>query len=553
VLQALELQDFVLAVSVRLETGAGLTVLTGETGAGKSLLVDALGLLTGARAETGWIRHGAERALVQAEFRGDAPNFATRALVASGRNHARLDGEMVTVGELADVVGARVAVFAQHAHQALLSPAAQREALDRLLDQAGREALASWRDTWQERRDVAAELERLRSKARERLQRADLLDLQMQEIDAAALTAGEEQELEQEASRLRHTDKIAAGVARALARLDADDDGATRALATANRDLGDAARLDARLAPLVAELADALSASQAVATELQAFLDDYAADPQRLDQVEHRLARLQRLFAKYGDGSAAVLDFRDEAARERADIDAGEERIGELESRLHHLDDRLTELAPVVHRARQEAAARLVREASPLLTRLALPAARLEVTLEQVPPGPHGTERVRLDFAADPGEPLAPLSQAASGGELSRVMLALWLVTGSDRPTLVFDEVDAGVGGRAAAAVGELLAELARRHQVLVVTHLAQVAAHADHHAFVGKHEEDGRTVATVAVLDGDHRVRELARMLSGHENDASLAAARDLLTRADSTRPADEAVRTTTAPRRYG
>ena len=169
----------------------------------------------------------------------------------------------------------------------------------------------------------------------------------------------------------------------------------------------------------------------------------------------------------------------------------------------------------------------------PLFDRLALPGARLQVGVEQSDWGPHGADRVRFAFAADPGEELAPLASVASGGELSRVMLALWLVTGSDAPTLVFDEVDAGVGGRAAAAVGELLAALARRHQVLVVTHLAQVAAHADHHVHVGKEERDGRTVTTLAPLDGEERERELARMVAGHEGEAPRATARDLLSRA--------------------
>ncbi|MDZ7707393.1 MAG: hypothetical protein U5J97_05765 [Trueperaceae bacterium] len=531
-LSALELRDFVLVATARLDTHPGLNVLTGETGAGKSLLVDALGLLTGVRAESGLIRRGTQRALVQAEFVHDEPASASRVLVAEGRNHARLDGELVTVAELAQAVGARVAVFAQHAQQALLSASAQRESLDRLLDDRGAQAAAAWRSAWQERRDTSAELDRLRADARERLQRADLLDLQVAEIDAADLEIGEEDRLASEARRLRHADTIRQGVASALAGLDAEE-GAVESLLRSRRDLDGAARLDDRLGALVRDLADASQGAQAVASELQAFLDDVDADPRRQDQVESRLAALQRLFAKYGDGSAAVLAFRAEAAEERAGLEAHDLRSEQLETRLARLDEHLAELAGTLRTARREAAARLSSDVAPLLARLALVGARLEVAVDPAPPGPHGGDRIRFDFAADPGEALAPLAQAASGGELSRVMLALWLVTGSDRPTLVFDEVDAGVGGRAAAAVGELLAELARRHQVLVVTHLAQVAAHADRHVRVGKLVEEGRTTTVVEPLGDAERERELARMLAGHEGDAAIVTARDLLERA--------------------
>ncbi len=535
-LSALELRDFVLVAAVRLDTHPGLNVLTGETGAGKSLLVDALGLLTGVRAESGLIRRGAQRALVQAEFAHGQPASASRALVAEGRNHARLDGELVTVAELAQAVGARVAVFAQHAQQALLSPAAQRESLDRLLDEGGAAAAQAWRTAWQERRELDAELARLRTDARDRLQRADLLDLQVAEIDAAALEVGEEDRLASEARRLRHADRIRQGVASALAGLDADS-GAVEALVRSRRELDGAARLDDRLEALARDLADALQGSQAVASELQAYLDDVDVDPRRLDAVEGRLATLQRLFAKYGDGSSEVLAFRATAAEERAGLEAHDLRAEELEARLAQLDARLDDLAERVRGSRRAAAQRLSSDVAPLLARLALTGARLEVAVDPAPPGPHGADRIRFDFAADAGEDLAPLAQAASGGELSRVMLALWLVTGSDRPTLVFDEVDAGVGGRAATAVGELLAELARRHQVLVVTHLAQVAAHADRHVRVGKRSEDGRTTTVVEPLGDAERERELARMLAGHEGDAAIVTARDLLERAASAR----------------
>ena len=537
-LQALELRDFVLVDAARLDLHPGLNVLSGETGAGKSLLVDALGLLTGVRAEAGLIRRGAERALVQAEFAGTtAPTSASRALVNGGRNHARLDGELVTVAELADGVGARVAVFAQHAQQALLAPRAQRDALDRLLEEDGRAARERWREAWRERADLQADLDALHAAARERLQRRDLLDLQLREIDEANPVAGEEDTLATEARRLRHVDGIRDALEGARGALDADD-GALPALAAARRALDDAARLDADLEPLARDLRDAQAAASAILSELEVAGDRLDADPARLDAVERRIATLQRLFAKYGDGSAAVLAHREEVARERATLEADDARGDELAARIATLDAELETVGGRLTSARRAAADRFERDVAPLLERLALPGATLRIAVEPTTPGPHGADAVRFEFAANPGEAVAPLAQAASGGELSRVMLAAWTLSGSDRTTLVFDEVDAGVGGEAAWAVGELLASLADRHQVLIVTHLAQVAAHADHHVVVGKRERDARTVTSLTPLEGDEaRERELARMLAGHDGDAARATARDLRARARAAR----------------
>ncbi|MDZ7800397.1 MAG: DNA repair protein RecN [Trueperaceae bacterium] len=535
-LQVLELQDFVLAEHVRLELGPGLQVLTGETGTGKSLLVDALALLAGGRADPELVRSGTDLARVQAEFAGPGLASASRTLVREGRNHARLDGELVTVAELADAVGARLAVFAQHAHQALLTPARQREALDRLLDEDGAAALRAYREAYAERRARAHELQRLQGEARARTERAETLRARIDEIDAAGLSAGEEEELAAEAARLRHVDHIAQAAAAALTALE-EDEGAVARLARAVRELDGAARYDARLAPLARDLDDALRGAQAVSDELQDVLDPLREDPARLDEVEGRLARIQRLSAKYGEGTAAILAHRTALADELEALDRSEDRVQELADEVDALDARLAEHGARLSTARRAAADRLERGVAPLLARLALDAARVEVVLEEADPGPHGRERVWLSFAANRGEQAAPLAQAASGGELSRLMLALWLVTGSDRPTLVLDEVDAGVGGRAALAVGEMLAALAQRHQVLVVTHLAQVAAFADGHHRVDKETRAGRTVSTVAPLEGDARERELARMLAGHEEAPAVGTARDLLARAEATR----------------
>ncbi len=530
-LLALELRDFVLVEDARIEFGPGLAAFTGETGTGKSLLVDALQLLAGARADASWVRHGAERALIQAEF-DDAPSTVARSLGANGRHHARLDGERVTVGEVQEATRDRIAVFAQHAHHALLAPAAQRDALDRLLPEEGARARDAYRAAYAAKRRDEDRLEELRAGARERLRRRDALQAAIDEIDAAELRAGEEEERTVEAERLRHADRIATGVAEALRALD-EEPGALGPLAGARRDLDGAARFDPHLAALARDLGEAAQGVQAVADELRTFLDAFDADPARLDAVERRLTVLQRLFAKYGDGSADVLAFRDRSVRERDALEEDDRSIRDLEAAAarHHAE--LLRHAAVLREGRERAAERLEGEIAPLLERLALPGARLGVRLDPVPPGPHGTERVAFELAANPGEPAAAIAQAASGGERSRVMLALWLVTGDERATLVFDEVDAGVGGAAAAAVGELLAELGRRHQVLVVTHLAQVAACADRQYRVAKRTADRRTIGSVAQVDGEDRERELARMLAGHDGEPARRAARDLLERA--------------------
>ncbi|MEX2501815.1 MAG: DNA repair protein RecN [Trueperaceae bacterium] len=549
-LRALELRDFVLVDAVRIEPGPGLNAFSGETGTGKSLLVDALQLLAGGRADASLVRHGAERALVQAEF-ASGPTSASRTLAAEGRHHARLDGELVTVAELADATGGRIAVFAQHAHQALLSARAQREALDRLLLDEAADALRAYRTAFAERRRDVGRLEALRASTRERNRRRDLATVQIEEIDAAELRANEEDALATEADRLRHADRISSGVAASLASLD-DDEAALTALSAARRELAGAARFDPHLGALARDLREATQGAQAVADELRRFLDDFDADPARLDATERRLTSLQRLFAKYGDGSTEVLDFRARLAAERDALQHDDDAIAELEARIEQLDADLRTHAAVVRDGRRRAGDALALDVTPLLERLALSGARLTVRLDPVEPGPHGTERVAFDLAANPGEPGAPLTQAASGGELSRVMLALWLVTGSDRGTLVFDEVDAGVGGRAAVAVGELLAELGQRHQVLVVTHLAQVAAFADRQFRVGKRSEDGRTVSTVVRIDGAEREQELARMLAGHDGETAVRAARDLLQRASRDR-ADGVLEPTTKPPSVG
>jgi len=531
VLGSLELFDFAIADRVVVELGTGLNVLSGETGAGKSLLVDALALLAGGRADAGVIRAGRATALVQATWGGDPPLTVARRVVREGRNLARIDGEVVTVAELQATLAPRLGIFGQQAYRTLLDGVEQRALLDRRLDPAAAAAGGAYREAWAERQEVRQRLAALRAAARDRARTLDLLRYQVDEIDAARLTAGEDARLDARLATLRHVERVRDGVTEALAALtEAEPSGADR-IAGAVRALAAAARHDPQLDPLLAEAHDALAAVQAIGGELERALERLEAEPGELDRLEGRRAEIEALERKYGAGVEGVLAMRTGLATELDALAGAEADDAALTRREAELDARLAAEAAVLGAGRARAAEALAPAVTAVLRALALPHARFEVRLEpRLELGAHGGERVGFWFVANLGEPLAPLHEVASGGELSRVMLALHAAAGSEVATLVFDEVDAGLGGRSGRAVGEVLHRLARGRQVLVVTHLAQVAAFADRHLRVDKAESDGRTVTRVTPLEGEERVVELARMLAGDAGEAARRHARALL-----------------------
>lgn len=533
-LRTLELRDFAIVDELALDLAPGFNALTGETGAGKSILVDALTLLSGGRAESGLIRAGRDSALVQGVFEGAGFATAARRLERNGRHTARLDGELVTVAELAQRSGDLVAIFGQHAATELVRGPHQRRQLDRLLGDEARQALAQHRERYRAFREVEARLQELRTASRERERRLDMLGFQVEEIDAAGASADEEARLEAEVKALRNAERIAQGAGRAFQALsDAEGSAAERA-AEGLRELTAAGRYEPGLAALAADLEQAVSALQAVASEVEAFLADFDADPGRLDAVETRLAQLETLKRKYGATLEEVLAFRDDAAAELERLKHAEEDGHRLEEEAARLTAELAASADQLSEARRQAAAQLERGIQPLLAELGMPKARFQVELRSDgEPGPDGRDAVRFLFVAHPGEPLAALSEVASGGELSRIMLALNLVTGSDLPVLVFDEIDAGIGGRTALAVGSLLKRLSAEHQVLVVTHLPQVAAFADAQFSVSKAEAGDRTVTRAERLEPEARIDELARMLSGRVTEVSRRHAQELLEQA--------------------
>jgi DNA repair protein RecN (Recombination protein N) len=518
VLERLEVKNLAVLEEVALEFGPGLTVLTGETGAGKSVLVDALSLLLGERAE-GMIRQGAEALLVTAWFDGRV--FSRR--VTHSRSIPRVDGEVVSLRELAEETSRHLTIHAQHAALTLLGRKAQRELLDALVDPA---LLQAYRETYVHHQTLLAEQERLETAARERERRLDVLSFQIKEIDAAKIVPGEETELKREAEKLRHAESLRERVELASSLLSGEHDSVGQ-IAQALKELKVAAKHDEGLWNLGRDLEAALDSLKAIARELEDYLESLEADPHRLEAVEARLALLERLQRKYGDSLEEVLAFAESVRRELAELEGADERLAVLAQEIEGSRQELLRRGQALSQARAKAAERLSKEATKEIRALGMPEARFRVDLQPLSePGPDGLEEVYLLFSANPGMSEAPVEKAASGGELSRVMLALVLLTGVEANTVIFDEVDAGVGGEAAWQVAERLARLAQTRQVLVVTHLPQIAARAQRHFQVVK--EKGRV--QVNAIEGEERVRELARMLSGSYSEAALEHARELL-----------------------
>ena len=488
----------------------GMTAVTGETGAGKTLVVGAIDLLTGGRADATLVRPGAPEAEIEGRFAvGDDEVVVRRVIGVNGRSRAYVDGHLATVGALAEMGGGLVDLHGQHAHQSLLRGPVQRAALDRFgaVDTARLEGLID------DRRAVAGELAALGGDARARYREIDLLRHQLAEIDGAAVTDPDEDE------RLDRAESVLADAAAhrdaaslVVALLDADgavSEGLGRAEAVlAGREPFE--ELVARIAAASAEIADITATARARSEAI----DD---DPAALAALRERRQLLAGLRRKYGSTLREVLDFRSEAAMRLSELEGHTERAASLERRLSEVSELLEAERARVRGLRAEAAPRLAAAVESHLADLAMGRARLAVAVD----GDAG-EQVSFRLAANPGHEPLPLSRVASGGELARAMLALRLVLTAGPATLVFDEVDAGIGGAAAQAVGRSLARLAGDHQVIVVTHLPQVAAHADRHVVVEKSDAEGSAAVRLRVLSGEDRLVELSRMLSGSPQSVS-------------------------------
>ncbi|WP_414656820.1 DNA repair protein RecN [Deinococcus sp. VB343] len=531
-LSRLEIRNLATITQLELELGGGFCAFTGETGAGKSIIVDALGLLLGGRANHDLIRTG-ENELLVTGFWGagdgntDDADSASRRLSHAGRGTARLSGEVVSLRELQEWAQERLTIHWQHSAVSLLSPANQRGLLDRRVGAEMRSyaaAYAAWRE-------AVTRLERLQASQRERARQIDLLSFQVQEISEVSPDPGEEEGLGSELSRLSNLHTIAQAAAGGVELLSDGDLNVLGMLNEAVRALNAGAKYDETVAQLQTELRSALDSVQAIAGELRDVAEGSAADPEALDRVETRLGALGKLKNKYGPTLEDVVEFGARAAEELAELERDEQDAGTLQDDVNALHAEVLKAGKILDTARQREAGPLAEALLAVIRELGMPHARMEFGLSPLDtPAAYGLSDVLLRFSANPGEELGGLSDVASGGELSRVMLAVSTVLGADTPSVVFDEVDAGIGGAAAIAVAEQLAGLARERQVLVVTHLAQIAARADHHYKVEKEVQGGRTVSRVRLLDPEERLHEIARMLSGNTSEAALKHARELL-----------------------
>jgi DNA repair protein RecN (Recombination protein N) len=529
-----------------LELRPGLTVVTGETGTGKTMVATGLSLALGGRAGAHVVREGADAARVQARFEmiDDADDWAedgelvlARTMRADGRGSARIGGQIATVRALAEL-GARLAeVHGQHQSLRLLEPATQTAFLDRFAGQEHGEWVARWRAEAARLRAARAALAALREDARDRAREQDLVAYQVREIEEVAPAIGETAALESEASRLGHVERLRELAGTALDAL-AEEDAASDRLVTVQRALEDAAAMDPAAQDLATRGRSLAAEAVELAHDARAWADGLAADPVRLQDVRERIALLRGLQRKYGADDEQVLVFLEEARATLDGLAGADDRIAELEAETSAAADAAASAAAEVSAGRAEAAPRLEAALMRELADLGMPQAGLAVSLVPDQANDDGVpETVELRFSGGAGQALLPLAKAASGGELSRVMLACRSVLADldDVPTLVFDEIDAGIGGRAGLAVGARLSGLAATRQVIVVTHLPQIACYADRHVRVDKDEAG----TTLTVLDDDARVVELSRMLAGLEgSEHAHSHAEELMERARGSRP---------------
>ncbi|RKT03937.1 DNA replication and repair protein RecN [Streptomyces sp. 3211.6] len=557
VLEEMRIRSLGVIDDAVVELSPGFTAVTGETGAGKTMVVTSLGLLLGGRADPALVRIGAKAAVVEGRvvLRPDAAAavraeeagaeldegalLISRTVSAEGRSRAHVGGRSVPVGLLSELADDLVAVHGQTDQQGLLRPARQRQALDRYAGDAVAVPLEKYAGAYRRLRAVSAELDTITTRARERAQEADLLRFGLEEVAAVEPLPGEDAELAAEAERLGHAESLASAAQAAHAALAGDVEDpegvdANTLVAGAHRALESVRSHDPVLGALADRIAELGILLGDVAGELAGYADDLDADPLRLAAVEERRAALTQLTRKYGDSVDAVLEWAQKGSARLLELDGDDERIEELTAERDALRAELSQLAQALTDARAEAAERFASAVTAELASLAMPHARVTIDIRQtedpegvevggrpVAYGPAGADEVELLLAPHPGAQPRPIAKGASGGELSRVMLAVEVVFAGTTPvpTYLFDEVDAGVGGKAAVEIGRRLAKLARTAQVVVVTHLPQVAAFADRQLLVEKTVDGSVTRSGVTVLEGEDRIRELSRMLAGQED----------------------------------
>jgi DNA repair protein RecN (Recombination protein N) len=544
VLLELVVENYAVVERIRVQFHAGLNLLTGETGSGKSIVVDALGLVLGGRASADMVRSDTERARVAAIFETprepvllelleragvpveDGELIVEREILAGGKSRAFLGNRPVTVALLREIAPFLGDIHGQHEQQQLFSSAAQLYSLDEFAGlEKQRGEVANLFRRW---KTVENELEELNRSEQEKLRMADLWSFQRKEIDAAALKPGEDTQLEQERAVLRNVAKLQENANSAYGALYEAEESVSSQLRAALKKLEDLAKIDGSLQRVVETIGSAAIGVDEASDAIRDYLDKLEADPKRLDEIESRLALIERLKRKYGSSLGDVLAFLDDVRAKMEAIETAGERKAKLEQDLAQASADYAEHAGALTKARKAGAEKLAKKVETELAALALESAVFRIEVREAGWSEDGADRVEFLISANAGEEPRALDKVASGGELSRIALALKTSLGqagggvaganSVARTLVFDEIDSGIGGGVAEAVGRRLKRLAAANQVLCVTHLAQVAGFADHHYSVEKREVKGRTVAEIEELTGEARTREIGRMLSGQK-----------------------------------
>lgn len=552
-LEHLHIRNVALIKESEISFGDGLNILTGETGAGKSMIIDSLQFALGGRAGKDFLRHGEKQAAVEALFsvqsqalteklaengivpEEDGTLLITRTLSEAGKSVCRINGSTVTVGMLKEIAEDMIDIYGQHEHQSLLNPVKHIRLLDRFCGAGFGEAMEEYKNSRQRLKDLEKQLTILIGDESQREQRMDMLLFQKEEIEAAELQEGEEDALLEQKKRLSSMERLIRLTGESVTLLYDGDDRAPSAcdqLGDALAKLQEAAEYDAALSPLADALADGYAAVEDCARELKREAEEQEADPEELERIEERLQLFYKLKRKYGGSIEAVLEFYEKAVQELEFLSNSSEKAAELSAQKAEEEKRLSALAETLTARRRATAEQVEEQIETALHDMEMKHARFHIQIEEKADwGADGKDKVEFLISANAGEPLKPLAKIASGGEMSRVMLALKtvLVDADEIGTFIFDEIDTGVSGRTARRVGEKMRFLGGKRQLLCITHLPQIAAMADNHFLIEKESDAGETVTRVTALDEEGAVREVARLMND-VTETTLAAARELL-----------------------
>ena len=552
-LEHLHIRNVALIKESEISFGDGLNILTGETGAGKSMIIDSLQFALGGRAGKDFLRHGEKQAAVEALFsvqsqalteklaengivpEEDGTLLITRTISEAGKSVCRINGSTVTVGMLKEIAEDMIDIYGQHEHQSLLNPVKHIRLLDRFCGAGFGEAMEEYKNSRQRLKDLEKQLAILIGDESQREQRMDMLLFQKEEIEAAELQEGEEDALLEQKKRLSSMERLIRLTGESVTLLYDGDDRAPSAcdqLGDALAKLREAAEYDAALSPLVDALADGYAAVEDCARELKREAEKQETDPEELERIEERLQLFYKLKRKYGGSIEAVLEFYEKAVQELEFLSNSSEKAAELSAKKAEEEKHLSALAETLTARRRATAEQVEEQIETALHDMEMKHARFHIQIEEKADwGADGKDKVEFLISANAGEPLKPLAKIASGGEMSRVMLALKtvLVDADEIGTFIFDEIDTGVSGRTARRVGEKMRFLGGKRQLLCITHLPQIAAMADNHFLIEKESDAGETVTRVTALDEEGAVREVARLMND-VTETTLAAARELL-----------------------